>query len=293
MATATATEFARSGGATTLAAAERPPLYMMRADIDFRQFWRWAAAREIYGRGGVRGGVSFDEGFAMHKLLVESFGENAPQPYRIIAPRGGLRGSLYGYSAADAAALRRAAAELACPLQAKALPPALIDSKLMPADWHVGRRLGFEALLRPVVRSSGRGERDAFLRASPPYGDNGAAAGEAPSLANGRADAYAEWLAPRLERGGARLDFAELAQFRLTRAWRMGKARALGPQALMRGALTVVDPALFYKALSGGIGKHKAYGYGMLLLRPSWRSDISRHSSGWRGGYEERDRGIE
>ena len=109
--------------------APPPPLYMIRADINIRQFHRWAGVRKIYER---KGGV-FDEGLGLHKLLGETFGDIAPQPFRVITPAGASRGSLYGYSRVDASALRRAADAYADPLTARILPPALIDSRLMPS----------------------------------------------------------------------------------------------------------------------------------------------------------------
>ena len=244
---------------TTAIAA--PPLYMIRAELDLAAFHRWAGGRRIFG------GHVFDEGFAMHKLLVESFGDSAPKPFRIIAPRGSTCGSLYGYSEADADALRDASDRYACPLQAKILPPERIDAKRMPAEWDAGRRLGFEILTRPVVRG-GRvpggkpQERDAFIAALPQCKD------ECADLT--REAAYADWLAARLERGGARLEEARLASFRRTRAVRrVGRAASEGPHAVMRGTLTITDAARFGGMLAGGVGRHKAYGYGMLLLRPA------------------------
>lgn len=244
---------------TTAIAA--PPLYMIRAELDLNAFHRWAGGRGIFG------GHVFDEGFAMHKLLRESFGDAAPQPFRIIAPRGCSRGSLYGYSEVGADELRAAAETFACPLQAKILPPARIDAKRMPADWKAGRRLGFEILTRPVTRGArvpgGKvQEHDAFLAALPQCKDD--------RTAPARETVYAGWLAARLERGGARMEEARLASFRRTRAVRrLGRAASEGPHAVMRGTLVVEDAALFGRTLAGGIGRHKAYGYGMLLLRPA------------------------
>ena len=83
---------------------------------------------------------------------------------------------------------------------------------------------------------------------------------------------YREWLAERLECGGAVLDKdkTKLASFQRTRAIRKRHRRySEGPDALMRGELTIDDPAAFAKLLSHGIGRHRAYGYGMLLLRPA------------------------
>ena len=37
----------------------------------------------------------------------------------------------------------------------------------------------------------------------------------------------------------------------------------------MRGILTITDAAAFSNLLARGVGRHRAYGYGMLLLRPA------------------------
>jgi CRISPR system Cascade subunit CasE len=37
---------------------------------------------------------------------------------------------------------------------------------------------------------------------------------------------------------------------------------------LLRGELTVADPDAFSALLARGVGRHRAFGYGMLLLRP-------------------------
>ena len=88
-----------------------------------------------------------------------------------------------------------------------------------------------------------------------------------------RESVYREWLQARFEnKGGAVLDVdsAKLVSFRRTRAIRKLHSRySEGPDALMRGELEITDGAKFAEMLAGGIGRHKAYGYGMLLLRPA------------------------
>ena len=126
---------------------------MIRADIDLRAFYRWAGSRGMISRN------AFDPGFAMHCLLTESFGRGlAPKPFRIIIPRERRdgRGTLYGYATCDADELREAAQTFACPLQSKILLASSIDGKAMPDSWRTGQRLGFEALIRPVVRCATR-----------------------------------------------------------------------------------------------------------------------------------------
>ena len=41
-----------------------------------------------------------------------------------------------------------------------------------------------------------------------------------------------------------------------------------GPDATVHGTMTVTDPTAFARLLAHGVGRHRAYGYGMLLLRP-------------------------
>jgi CRISPR system Cascade subunit CasE len=36
----------------------------------------------------------------------------------------------------------------------------------------------------------------------------------------------------------------------------------------VHGTLTVTDPTTFATCLARGVGRHVAYGYGMLMLRP-------------------------
>jgi CRISPR system Cascade subunit CasE len=41
-----------------------------------------------------------------------------------------------------------------------------------------------------------------------------------------------------------------------------------GPDATIHGELTVTNSEAFGRLLATGVGRHSAYGYGMLLLRP-------------------------
>ena len=88
-----------------------------------------------------------------------------------------------------------------------------------------------------------------------------------------REQVYAEWLANKLVgSGGVTLDVerTKLVSFQRTRAHRKLHARhSEGPDAVMRGILTITDSAAFANLLARGIGRHRAYGYGMLLLRPA------------------------
>lgn len=251
------------------AATTTEPLQMIRAEIDVRSFQSWAGSRRMMNRN------VFDEGYAMHCLLTESFGELAPKPFRLIAPKqrsGSARGVLYGYGLAGADALGEAATLYADPLQCAALQVDGLKSKPMPTAWRSGQRLGFELLIRPTIRRSRRAashagtEWDAFQWEAirHPKGE----------MKRSREEVYQDWLRQQLRRrGGARLEEASLKSFRRTRVIRRrGSHHIEGPDAVMSGLLTVTDAGAFARLLAGGVGRHRAYGYGMLLLRPAGRS---------------------
>ena len=131
-ATSAAPENSRAGAFT---------LQMVRAEVNVRDFQRWMGTRRLQ-----------DPDHAMHCLLTECFGGMAPKPFRLIVPRGGPTGCLYGYGQSGADALREAASICADPLQARIIPASTIDSKAMPTQWTTDKRLGFEVRIRPVVR---------------------------------------------------------------------------------------------------------------------------------------------
>ena len=245
---------------TTTARGSAPAaaaLQMIRAEINVRDFQRWMGSRRLQ-----------DQDHATHCLLTECFGELAPKPFRLIIPRGGAIGTLYGYGGARAEEMREAAAICAEPLQARVLPADKLDSKPMPSEWTPRKVLGFEVRVRPTIRRSRNAinpgaERDVFQMEAERYPK-----GEMP---RSREQVYIDWLATQFERsGGASLDRenTRLASFQRVRSFRQQRARYVeGPDAVMQGNLTVTDAALFAQLLARGTGRHRAYGYGMLLLR--------------------------
>ena len=270
---------------TTAATALR----MVRGDVDLREFNRWMGSRRFQ-----------DPDHAMHCLLKECFGDFytnktpagiAPQPFRLVATRGASVGCLYGYTRVDADALRESAAICACPLQARVLPADRIDDKPMPTEWRVGLRLGFEVRVRPIVRlrkdlSRVPPDKLRLFRTRPGEADAPRPGKECDvfqwealdssatlGMTRTREEVYVDWLDKQFERrGGAVLDKCEtkLVSFQRTRAVRkLHRRYSEGPDALMRGELEITDGAKFSKLLADGIGRHRAYGYGMLLLRPA------------------------
>jgi CRISPR system Cascade subunit CasE len=78
---------------------------------------------------------------------------------------------------------------------------------------------------------------------------------------------YTDWLAQRLDGAAMLQPGVRLTRFQRVRAAREGYSPE-GPDAILQGDLIVDDSSGFQKSLAQGVGRHKAYGYGMLLLRP-------------------------
>jgi CRISPR system Cascade subunit CasE len=245
---------------------DHAPLRMIQLQPDLR-----ALIGFLEGRGM---NIRYDEdlGYGLHVWLTALFGEMAPKPYRLLEPKGGGVARLLGYVRHDASSLAEHASCFAEPLAYGAarfdLANLRVCLKPFPERWPVGRRFGFEVLACPVVRKSRSGiEKDLFLaRADRTSRDAGLE----------REAVYLDWL--RDQFGGAcTLESGELAGFRLIRQMRRRQATDDGriparlhrPQALLRGVLTVGDGDKFRALLARGIGRHRAFGYGMLLLRPA------------------------
>lgn len=208
-----------------------------------------------------------DWGYGIHAWMAAAFGSTAPKPWRFLwdqrrPPR------ILGYSDFPADALRQHLHEFADPgaCAVTAHPETDILSRSMPRLLS-GRTLGFEVQGCPVGRQDGTGvEKDFWLLRQ-----------EASSDSITRDAAYRAWLTERMARNGAvTLGQTSLQGFRLVHQTRKTqavdgkrkKSRLTRPQALFRGELTVGDAEAFATLLRHGIGRHRAFGYGMLLLRP-------------------------
>ena len=248
--------------------SETTPLQMIRAAVSVRDFQRWMGQKRLQ-----------DSDHGMHCLLAECFGPDlAPKPFRLILPRGCSEGTLYGYGQADAAALRELAALYADPLQGRIILAERLESKAMPAEWQAGQRLGFEVRVRPVVRRRDfKADRPAKAREWDAFQWEAEQLPSGEKMTRSREEVYRDWLKGELAGtnkeeagvGGAELESASLRSFQRTRAARKLRARpSEGPDAVMQGNLVITDPARFAALLARGVGRHRAYGYGMLLLRP-------------------------
>jgi CRISPR system Cascade subunit CasE len=232
-------------------------LTLLQCHPERRRLAAWAT------RFGLTAGGD-DLGYALHTLLATAFGAAAPKPFRHFDDARGL----LAYSAHNAEQLQLAA-QMAAPEVHATLGLERFATRSFPTEWATGRRLGFELRVRPVLRTREGRERDVFLAE---IDKRSGADGEL-----SRETVYAEWLARELARGdAARVEQVQLDGFQLAASVRKGYAaegkrpskRMAGPDALFSGELTVRDPTGFAALLARGVGRHRAFGFGMLLLRP-------------------------
>lgn len=219
------------------------------------------------GHAAMQSQSDEDFGYAAHAWLAATLGDLAPRPYRLMESRRGLR--LLGYAAGPITHLAEHALTFAQPAALGVCDWSTAAGKAMPDAWSAGRRLGFEVRACPVSR--GERERDLYLV------EIEAAKAEGRDPAS-RADIYGRWLIGQLQRDGAAVAAPQgitLAGFRRVhslRQMRSGEGRrhrgVERPDALFTGELQIHDPAAFARLLARGIGRHRTFGFGMVLLRP-------------------------
>jgi len=235
-------------------------LHLISLPLEMKALYHWAAQRSL----------AADEGKALHHLLGESFGKGVLQPFRLMVAPNATFAALYAYTRSDRGTLVQTARECGLPDALAVCDPDRLAIKTMPERWSEGRRLAFDLRARPVrrlIKPAGGfpkgAEVDAFLvealRRFP----------ERPPAEDGpeREATYAEWLAARLG-GAVRLEEVRMVRFERRTVLR-GHKSLEGPDVTFHGELTILDGGKFADHLASGVGRHCAYGYGMMLLRPA------------------------
>lgn len=245
-------------------------LHLVRIGLDIRALTAFAIAERV---------DDDDRGYAAHLALRRRYGSAAPQPF-LLRAEGSGGPHVIGY-ATDPEALAEAAALPPADERLARIFPDPPASRAMPESWRTGARYDFEVRVRPLVRFGGRvrearsrredawrrraGELDAFL----------VACEKADGAQVDREAVYRDWLVTRL------LDAAEIINAEMVRHQRLrthrsphgrsGATRAEASEAVFRGCLSVTDPDAFARLLARGVGRHSAFGFGMLLLAPPRR----------------------
>lgn len=237
--------------------------HLLRTEPDATALANWATRNRVMSSDG-------DYGYALHALMTAAFGDLAPRPFRYLGGKNGL----LAYTAAEMDELRLRAG-LAAPDVARALGLDAMDSRPFPTVWPSNQRLGFEVRVRPVVRTTDGREQDVFLHTVGKQPQSEPLANPNP-LVNRQA-VYVDWLARQFGTNEAAvLENAVTESFALTRVYRRGRSdqagkrkttQTAGPDVVFKGVLRVGEPDSFSNLLARGLGRHRAFGFGMLLLR--------------------------
>lgn len=234
---------------------------LLRLQPEAKALAVWATRHGVLSPDG-------DYGYALHGLLSAAFGEQAPKQFRYMGNKQGL----LAYTLESLETLRLHAS-LATPDVARALGLNALDARPFPITWKNGQTLGFEVRVRPVIRAKEGRERDAFLHAI-----EAIPAAEGDGIAQ-RGIIYGDWLVKQFAVDeAAQIVQTQMEEFRLTRVLRKastgenGKRKSYavtGPDAVFKGQLQVGNPDAFVRLLARGVGRHRAFGFGMLLLKPA------------------------
>ena len=206
-----------------------------------------------------------DLGYAFHAALRAAFADLAPQPFSFRSGQGLLAYTTHAEPMRLAVAMANPEVADILGLDVTPQSPGL-RIRPFPTSWKLEQLLSFEVRVRPVVRKDNK-EIDAFL----------SAAQRMPDAVLSREAVYADWLKRQFE------DVADLHEIRMTefslsavvrRAAPQGegarpKRPVTGPDAVFTGVLQVRDSAAFAALVARGIGRHRAFGFGMLLLKPA------------------------
>ena len=254
------------------------PLNMISIDLDLGALMIWGHRRRLGG----------DTAYLVHAASRQAFGTLGPQPF-LIQPE---RSRILGYTSASEEYLRNSHAATANSdslLHAVFTLPE-ICLRTMPDQWCSGRRYHFSVFCRPTVRHTYdldgpaaekvKVESDVWLRKT--YTD-WKAAGKPDTLRAYRQlhkgeieETYVRWLEKRFM-PAAELEYAVVSGSRSTAMTaRSSKdhdgaptrsSKRSWPETTFTGTLTVADPAAFDRLIRHGVGRHIAFGFGMLLLR--------------------------
>jgi len=253
--------------------------------FDLRRFWQCL-------RHDGRPMPDWDLGYAVHSALFGLFGpEHAPKPFAVLpAAPGSHEIRVVGQWAGDAALVMERLGQRKSPWHQALLEPVKTYPLPTAADL-AGGTFGFVLHARPTVRRHkivhGR-EQDLELDAYQVECES-----REEGTRRSREEVYLAWLRTQLERDGAchvvqHPDAAgeAAAQTALVlRGWqlspvyrkagpvrgkegaRRGMANIMLPQADFAGRLMVDDADKFAALLARGVGRHRAFGFGLLLLR--------------------------
>jgi len=271
-----------------------PDLHLIRLAVDPAGIERLAAARRF--------GEEDDLGYRLHALFSGLFGEAAPKPWCVDSKAAGRSLTVWAYASqpwSDLAACisTRFADPVAVGLDEDlvsllrgALASERCESKVMPT-LQANTQVAFDLRACATIRL----HRD--LPAIPAINEHGAVVARksgdevdvvvAEALRRSQSEGkpvhpgdvdrvatYKTWLLAAMARAsGMTVEEVHLTGFRAVAVLRRhhqdnGRRSVRLPEIHATGVMRLTDPTAFGITLARGIGRHRAFGFGMLLLRP-------------------------
>jgi CRISPR system Cascade subunit CasE len=244
------------------------PLNMVRLEVDQRKLFGFAKSRNIPLSAS-------DPGYALHCLFTEVFGPGySPKPFAGQKATGPLL-TVLAYTPFTKEELEKQAQTFSKPEKYAHIDWNGLAVKPMPSQWLPGSKFAFEVRVCPVERKSNAGqfnrqkgaEMDVFLCHVWKHGKD-----------MDRGTVYERWASVQIEktqpgkRPAAKVLEIKTRGFRRVKFIRRDRDRNANvkerPEAFLTGILEIVDPDAFKDLIRRGLGRHRAFGFGMLLLKP-------------------------
>ncbi len=218
-----------------------------------------AAARKTIPPSG-------DLGYAIHQALTETFGAAAPKPFHFFETRDFklLAYSRYTVSQLIDFGLQQKQKAKGWELSSAALNFPAMEAVPLRRPCVLGDRYHFAVRTRPVTRISHAKERglsrecDVFLHAI---------AHKTAEAWLDRQTVYLSWFGEQVANAGAKVGEVRIRSMKRTQVYRKGAPSLDGPDVTFTGTLEISDAEMFSQFVARGIGRHRAFGFGMLLLR--------------------------
>ncbi len=242
---------------STVTSTER--LHLVAFAMERAKLTSFAAARGTIPPSG-------DLGYAFHQVLNETFGADAPRPFHFFDEFGGqlVAYSPHGAGKLQEIALRQCQELKTWALASEALDLASMSARPLPESWTPEMCYRFSVRTRPVCRVARHQERglpresDVFLRAVASKPDN--------NKWIDKQEVYTAWFREQIPKAAASLKSVHISRLGRTQVYRKGAPQLEGPDVTFSGVLQIGDPAAFQDCLKRGVGRHRAFGFGMILL---------------------------
>jgi CRISPR system Cascade subunit CasE len=247
---------------------ERKKLNMICIEVDQRKLFEFAKRRRIPL-------YTSDFGYTLHCFFTELFGPNfSPKPFSAQEANGVML-PILAYTCFTKDELEQQAQKFSTQELLQMVDWNNFSVKAMPNKWVTGHTLAFEVRVCPVERKSNTdqnvrqkgAEIDVYLGHVWKHGKD-----------IDRGTIYEKWTKDIMEKAqpdkksAMKIHEIKTKGFRRVKFIRRDRNRRANikerPEAFIGGVLEIIDSDAFTELLTKGIGRHRAFGFGMLLLKP-------------------------